>query len=73
MQGAVRLFHALRMLVVACVCLLIGVCARHLIDAYGPEVVSSLRKARLNAEVPVTPAHDEDLSAHIEPMGPHWN
>ena len=34
MQGAVKAFLVVRMVIVACVCLLIGVSARHLFDAY---------------------------------------
>ncbi len=71
--GAVRLFHAVRMVVVACVCLLIGVSARHLIDAYGPEMISALKKDRLNTEGPGHPVQQQDLSVRLEPVEPHWN
>ncbi len=33
-QGAVKVFHVVRMVVVACVCLLIGFTTRQLFDAY---------------------------------------
>lgn len=43
-----------RLVVVGVVCLLIGVAARQLLDAYGPEMMLFLKKKPVEAEVHVT-------------------
>ncbi len=73
MQGAVKVFHVVRMVIVACVCLLIGFSARQLFDAYVPEMIPFLEKERLDAEVHVLPTPQQDLSVSLEPVEPHWN
>lgn len=73
MQGAVRVFRTVRMLVVACVCLLIGFSARQLFDAYVPDMISHFKKDLLDAEVRLVPSPRRDLSASLPPAEPHWN
>jgi len=73
MQGAVKVFHLVRMVIVACVCLLIGFSARQLFDAYGPEMIPFLKKERLDREVHVIPTPQQDVSVSLEPVEPHWN
>ena len=46
-------FRAVRVVVVALVCLLIGVSARHLFDAYGRELIPFLKQERIEAEIRV--------------------
>jgi hypothetical protein len=72
-QGAMKVFRAVRMVIVACVCLLIGFSARQLFDAYVPEMIPFLKKDRLDAEVHVIPAPQQDLSVSLEPVEPNWN
>ena len=72
-QGAVKVFRAVRMVIVACVCLLIGFSARQLFDAYVPEMILFLKKDRLDAEVQVIATPQQDLSVSLEPVEPHWN
>ena len=72
-QGAVKVFRGVRMLIVACVCLLIGFSTRQLFDAYIPEMIPFLKKERLDAEVQVIPTPQQDLSVSLEPGEPHWN
>ena len=72
-QGAVKVAHFVRMVVVACVCLLIGFTARQLFDSYVPEMIPFLKKERLDAEVHVIPTPQQDISVSLEPVGPHWN
>ena len=72
-QGAVKVFRAVRMVIVACVCLLIGFTTRQLFDAYVPEMIPFLTKEHLDAEVDVIPAPQQDLSVSLEPVEPHWN
>ena len=67
MEGAWKVFRALRMLVVACVCLLIGFSARQLFDAYVPDLISHLKKDLFDAEVRVVPSHQQDFSISLEP------
>ena len=72
-QGAVKVFHVVRMVIVACVCLLIGFTTRQLFDAYVPEMIPFLKKERLEVEAPVIPTPHQDLSVSLEPVEPHWN
>jgi hypothetical protein len=72
-QGAVKVFHVFRMVIVACVCLLIGFSARQLLDAYAPDMISFLKKERIDSEVHVIPTPQQDLSVGLEPTEPHWN
>ena len=58
MQGAVKAFRLVRLLIVAVVCLLIGVSARQLFDAYGRDMIPFLREVKTETE-----AH-EILSPH---------
>ena len=48
-QGALKVFYAVRMVVVACVCLLLGFSARQLFDAYVPEMISRLTQERIES------------------------
>lgn len=73
LQGAVKVFRIVRMVVVACVCLLIGFAARQLFDSYVPEMVPFLKNERLDAEVQFIPTPQQDLSVSLEPVEPHWN
>jgi hypothetical protein len=66
-QGAVKVFRGVRMVVVACVCLLIVFSARQLFDAYVPERIPFLEKERLDAEVQVIPIPQQDLPVSHEP------
>jgi hypothetical protein len=66
MAGAVKMFYAVRMLVVACVCLLIGFSARQLFDAYVPDMISHLKKNLLDAEVQVLPSPHQEVSVGFE-------
>jgi len=72
-QGAVKVLHFVRMVIVACVCLLIGVSVRQLFDAYALEMIPFLNKDRIDAEVHVIPNPQQDLSISLEPVEPHWN
>ena len=72
-QGAVKVIRAVRMVIVACVCLLIGFSARQLFDAYIPEMVPFLEKDRFDAEVHVIPTPQQDLPVSLEPVEPLWN
>jgi len=72
-QGAVKVFHVVRMVIVASVCLLIGFSARQLFDAYALEMIPFLDKDRLDAEVYVLPTPQQDLSVSLEPVEPYWN
>ena len=72
-QGALRVFRAVRMVIVACVCLLIGFSVRQLFDAYVPEMIPFLKKEPLDAEVHVIPSPQRDLSVSLEPVEPYWN
>jgi len=73
LQGALKVFHVVRMVIVACVCLLIGFSARQLFDSYALEMIPFLNKDRLDAEVHVIPTPQQDLSVSLEPAEPHWN
>jgi hypothetical protein len=70
---AVKVFHFVRMVIVACVCLLIGVSLRHLFDAYALEMIPFLSKDRIDAEVHAIPNPQQDLSISLEPVEPRWN
>lgn len=72
-QGAVKVFHIVRTVIVACVCLLVGFSARQLFDAYVPEMIPFLKKEHLDAEVHIIPTPQQDLSVNLEPGAPHWN
>lgn len=70
-QGAVKVFHAVRMVVVACVCLLIGFTARQLFDSYVPEMIPFLKKEPLDAEVHFLPTPQQDISVSLDPVDSH--
>ena len=72
MQGLAKILHAVKLIVVALVCLLIGVTARHLFDAYGKEMVPFLNDKRVEAETHVImpPQQESPLSrSPVEPFG----
>jgi hypothetical protein len=61
MQGAVKVFRLVRLVVVAVVCLLIGVSARQLFDAYGRDMIPFLREAKSHTEAHVImPPHGDE-------------
>lgn len=61
MRGAVRAFRLVRLVVVALVCLLIGVSARQLLDAYGREVIPFLREVETDTVAnEILPPHDHN-------------
>lgn len=72
-EGVVKVFYLVRMVVVACVCLLIGFSARQLFDAYAPEMIPFLQTDRHDAEVQVVPSPQQDLSVSLEPVEPRLN
>ena len=50
MHGLVKTLHAVKLILVAVICLFIGVTARQLFDAYGREVIPFLREKGVEAE-----------------------
>ena len=72
-QAAVKVFYAVRMVIVACLCLLIGFTTRQLLDAYVPEMIPFLKKNRFDAEIHVVPTPQQDVTVSLEPVEPHWN
>ena len=74
LQGAVKALHLFRMVLVAFVCLLIGFSARHLLDAYAPEMIPFLKKEILHREqAQMAGGPQQDVSIHIDPVEPRWN
>ena len=60
-QGAVKAFRFLRLVVVAVVCLLIGVSARQLFDAYGRDMIPFLREVKTETEAHlIVPPHEHN-------------
>ena len=72
-RGALKVLHAVKVVVVACVCLLLGFTARQLFDAYVPEMISNLTQERVDTEVQLVPAPQQDFTVSLEPVEPHWN
>jgi hypothetical protein len=73
LQGLVRILHAVKLTVVAVICLLIGVTARQLFDAYGKEMVPFLKGKRVEAETRVieSPQPDHPLTRKL--VEPFWD
>jgi hypothetical protein len=65
-RGAIRGFLSVlrvaRVVVVALVCLLVGVSARHLFDAYGRELIPFLKQERVEAVIPSEQGIPQPLS-----------
>ena len=70
MQGLARILHAVKLIVVAVVCLLIGVTARHLFDAYGKEMVPFLKGKRVEAETHVIAPPQQETPLARNPVEP---
>lgn len=70
MQGLEKILHAVKLIVVAAVCLLIGVTARHLFDAYGKEMVPFLKEKRVEAETHVVEPRQEEIPLVRKPVEP---
>ena len=51
--------HAVKVVVVAFVCLIIGFSARQLFDAYGKEMIPFLKKAQSETEIHLTVSTQE--------------
>jgi len=73
MQGLARILHAVKLIVVAVVCLLIGVTARHLFDAYGKEMVPFLKEKRVEAETHVIVPPQQEIPLTRNPVDSFWN
>ena len=72
-QGVVRVFRFVRLVVVAVVCLLIGVSARQLFDAYAREKIPFLRDKDTDGEVYVVTHPTQDSPATLAPVEPFRN
>jgi hypothetical protein len=72
-QGLAKTLHAVKLIVVAVVCLLIGVTARHLFDAYGKEMVPFLKGKRVEAETRVVAPPRQEIPLPRKPVEPFWN
>jgi len=70
MRGLSRVFHVARLVVVSVVCLLIGVAARQLFDAWGLERMPFLKKEPVEAEVHVIVTPPPDIQPSREPVEP---
>jgi|GEM_PF-2388791 len=73
MQGLARILHAVKLIVVAVVCLLIGVTARHLFDAYGKEMFPFLKEKRVEAETHVIAPPQQGIPLARNPVEPFGN
>jgi hypothetical protein len=73
MQGLARILQAVKLIIVAVVCLLIGVTARHLFDAYGKEMVPFLKEKRLEAETHVIVPPQQEMPLVRNPVEPFLN
>lgn len=75
-QASRKALHALKVTVVAVICLLIGVCARQLFDAYAKEKIPFLREKDAESEVYVILSPSQEASptpGPVESRVPHWN
>jgi hypothetical protein len=72
-QGLAKILHAVKLIVVAVACLLIGVTARHLFDAYGKEMVPFLKEKRVEAETHVIAPPHQKIPLARNPVEPFWN
>ena len=66
LQGLLRVFRLFRLVVVGVLCLLIGVAARQLLDAYVPEMTLFLQKKPAEAEVQVVQPPPPDIDPSWE-------
>jgi hypothetical protein len=66
-QGAVKAFRLARLVVVAAVCLLIGVSARQLFDAYGKDMIPFFREVKTETEAQVILSPHEDGKQGTQP------
>ena len=69
-QGLAKTLHAVKLIVVAVVCLLIGVTARHLFDAYGKEMVPFLKEKHVEAETHVIAPPRHEIPLTRNPVDP---
>ena len=67
-QGLVKILHAVKLIVVAVMCLLIGVTARQLFDAYGREIVPFLREEGVEAEIYEMASPQQEISLPRKPV-----
>jgi len=72
-QASRKALYALKVTVVAVVCLLIGVCARQLFDAYARERIPFLREKDTESEVYVILSPSQEASPTRRPVEPWWN
>jgi len=72
-QGLVKVLHAVKLIVVAVICLLIGMTARQLFDAYGREMVPLLREERVEAEMYEVDLPQQEIPLPRKPADPSWN
>jgi hypothetical protein len=73
MQGLTRILHAVKLIVVAVICLFIGVTARQLFDAYGREIVPFLKEKRVEAETYEVVPPQQQIPLSREPVEPLRN
>jgi hypothetical protein len=77
MRALFRMLHAVKVVVVAFVCLMIGFSARQLFDAYAKERIPFLREADPDSEAYEAVTPDEGLQLMADPVMPHaaewWN
>ncbi len=74
LQGVLKAFRLVRVLLVAFVFLLIGFSARQLLDAYGPDMIPFVKKEILHRRQAQTAADPrQDVSSRVDPVEPRWN
>jgi hypothetical protein len=68
MGGLFRVFRVVRLVVVGALCLLIGVAARQLFDAYGPDMMLFLKKKPAEAEIHIIQPPPPGIPTSREPV-----
>jgi hypothetical protein len=73
LHGLFRVLQAVKVVLVALVCLVIGFSARQLFDAYGKEMIPFLKKARTETELQVIVTTPETIPLTQQGVDLPWS